>query len=77
MAYFTDPMGSEFRKALDDVLKQIELKEKKNGSKSTRKRTKTLAKPGRPAKRRSVRANYQNNKKRMNRLSAKTRKELR
>jgi hypothetical protein len=29
MAYFTDPMGDEFRKAIEDAMKQLEDEEKK------------------------------------------------
>jgi hypothetical protein len=78
MAYFTDPLGSEFRKALDDVLRQIELEEEANKKKSENSRKKSgSAKPSRLSKRKSVARRNLKSKKPMNRLSEKTRKELR
>lgn len=39
VAYFTDPMGDEFRKAIEEAMKEIEEEEKprRNASKKTKK----------------------------------------
>jgi hypothetical protein len=60
LAYFTDPMGDEFKKAMEEGFKEMEREKKKPP------KTKTRRKAGKSTKR----------KKAMKRLSRKTRESL-